>query len=275
LSDYLTAANLLRTTQLTSVKSVSPTVKTLSFKDKQCARAKPGQFLMLWIPGVDEIPLSILETSKNGVVSVAVKKVGEATKALHEKKRDETVGVRGPFGNSFTERGGKILMVGGGTGVAPLLFLSRRMVSKRAQTTFVLGAKTKKELLFRSQLQRLPKNNFQLVTSTEDGTCGITGLCTEPVNAILSKNKFDMIYACGPEKMIAKVFELAEKHQASFEASLERLMRCSIGLCGSCVIGKYRVCADGPIFKSKQLRHMTREFGAKKRDRYGQRVPLD
>jgi dihydroorotate dehydrogenase electron transfer subunit len=275
LSDYLTAANSLRTTQLISVQSASPTVKTLSFRDKECARAKPGQFLMLWIPGVDEIPLSIMETSKDDVISVAVKKVGEATNALHAKKKNDTIGVRGPFGNNFTPKGRKLLMVGGGTGVAPLLFLTRRMISKRTHTTFVLGAKTKNELLFMSQLRRLPKNRFQLVTSTEDGSCGVMGLCTQPVDKILSKDKFDMIFSCGPEKMVSKVFKLAEEHRVGFEASLERLMRCSIGLCGSCVVGKYRVCTDGPVFDSKQLRQMSSEFGITKRDRYGQRVHLD
>ena len=275
MSGYHIATNLLRTTQLLSVKSVSPTVKTLSFRDKECARAKPGQFLMLWIPGVDEIPFSVLEASEHGVVSVAVKKVGEATSALHEKKKGDTVGVRGPFGNSFNAKGRKLLMVGGGTGIAPLLFQTRKTIAKDAHTTFVLGAKTKSELLFFTELEKLPKNNFRLVTSTEDGSCGITGLCVEPVDDILSKEKFDMILACGPEKMIVKVFELAEKYHVRFEASLERLMRCSIGLCGSCVIGKYRVCTDGPVFTFKQLREMWGELGVMKRDRFGQKVPVD
>jgi len=275
LSGYHIAANLLRTTQLLSVKSVSPTVKMLSFIDKECARAKPGQFLMLWIPGVDEIPFSVLEASENGVVSVAVKKVGEATSALHEKRKGDTVGVRGPFGNNFNAKGRKLLMVGGGTGIAPLLFQTKRTKGKNAHTTFVLGAKTKNELLFLTELEKLPKNNFRLVTSTEDGSCGITGLCVEPVDDILSKEKFDMILACGPEKMIVKVFELAEKYHVRFEASLERLIRCSIGLCGSCVISKYRVCADGPVFTFKQLREMRGELGVTKRDRFGQKVPVD
>ena len=79
---------------------------------------------------------------------------------------------------------------------------------------------------------------------------------------------------CGPEPMIKKVFEIAEKYEVSFEASLERLMRCAIGLCGSCAIGKYRVCRDGPIFTSKQLREVEAEFGTSKRDFDGKRIPL-
>ncbi|MCK4474712.1 hypothetical protein KAU30_02620, partial [Candidatus Bathyarchaeota archaeon] len=129
MSAYHIAANRLRTTQILSVKDESSTVKTFTFKDRLCAKAKPGQFLMLWIPSVDEIPLSILDTEENGMVSVAVKKVGEATEALHNKKVGSVIGVRGPFGNSFTLKEGRVLMVGGGTGLVPLLFLAKKLAS--------------------------------------------------------------------------------------------------------------------------------------------------
>jgi dihydroorotate dehydrogenase electron transfer subunit len=257
------------------VKTVSPTVKVLSFADKESSKAKPGQFLMLWIPGIDENPFSVLETSEEKVVSVAVKKVGDATKALHARKKGDIIGIRGPFGNSFSAKGKKLLLVGGGTGVAPLIFLARKLIAERTEIAFVLGAKTKSELLFVNEMGKFPKDKFHLVSSTEDGTCGITGLCSEPVDKMLAKEKFDMVYSCGPEKMVAKVFELAEKHHIHFEASLERLMRCAIGLCGSCVIGKYRVCSDGPVFTSIQLREVKSEFGATKRDRYGKTTQLD
>ena len=270
-----TAANQLRTKPIISIKAESPTVKTFVFKDEQCARAKPGQFLMLWIPGVDEIPLSIMDAREDGRVAVSVKAVGEATLALHQKRAGETVGVRGPFGNSFTMNGRKPLMVGGGTGIAPLMFLTRRLISKAVSTAFVLGAKTKDELLFRSELERFGAKGVRLVTSTEDGSCGLTGMCTEPLEQMLAKEKFDVIYACGPEQMILKVFELAEEQGVEMQASLERLMRCAIGLCGSCVLGKYRVCADGPVFTSGQLRLVRDEFGLSKRDRCGKKVPLD
>ena len=102
MSAYRIATNKLRTTSILSVKTESPTVKTFTFKDKEYARAKPGQFFMLWIPGVDEIPLSILDVGEDGTVSVTVKKVGEATEALHRMGGGDFVGVRGPFGNSFT-----------------------------------------------------------------------------------------------------------------------------------------------------------------------------
>ena len=151
---YHIAANKLRTTHILNIKTESPTVKTFTFKDQQCGRAKPGQFLMLWIPSVDEIPLSILDAKENGMVSVAVQKVGEATSALHDKRIGELIGVRGPLGNSFTSKEGRILMVSGGTGTAQILFLADRLASKTAKLVFLLGAKTREELLFMNKSKR-------------------------------------------------------------------------------------------------------------------------
>lgn len=273
MSVYPTASNWLRTTPVHSVKKESPTVKTLTFKDDLCMKAKPGQFLMLWIPGVDEIPLSILNAEKDGTVSVAVKKVGEATQALHNMKVGGIIGVRGPFGNSFGVSTGKILMVGGGTGTVPLLFLSKRMPFGASKPTFVMGAKSEEELLFLNALRTLYDKKRVIVT-TEDGSCGFTGLCTQPLQELLAREKFDFVYACGPELMVRRVFDLTEKHGLELQASLERLMRCAIGLCGSCVLGRFRVCRDGPIFGSKQLREMKKEFGVSKRGFDGRKVPL-
>lgn len=272
MSAYLTATNTLRTTRVLGVKTEGATAKTFVFKDKLCAGARPGQFLMLWIPHVDEIPLSILGTG-DGQVSVTVKAVGDATKALNRMKPGEAVGVRGPFGNSFTEKAGKILLVGGGTGTAPLLFLTKKLCAKAGGLSFVIGAKARNELLFLDELVSMCSEENVLAT-TEDGSYGLKCLATEPLEKLLEKEKFDVIYTCGPELMMRRVFDLAEKDGILVEASLERLMRCGIGLCGSCVIGKYRVCRDGPVFNSAQLREVREEFGISKLGLAGDRVPL-
>ncbi len=267
-----TELNIIRTTRILSVTAESSTVKTFTLKDKHCAKAQPGQFLMLWIPGVDEIPLSIMDT-ENDVVSVSVKQVGEATRYMHHMKQGETVGVRGPFGNHFTETSGTALLVCGGTGAAPLLFLAKRLQVKSERLAFVVGAKTKTELLFLDDFNSVCTEQ-SLITTTEDGTYGLQCLVTEPLTKLLAETKFDMIYTCGPELMVSKIFDLAEQHGISFEASLERLMRCGIGLCGSCVIGKYRVCRDGPVFNSQRLREVKDELGISKIGFEGNRIPV-
>jgi len=99
-------------------------------------------------------------------------------------------------------------------------------------------------------------------------------LATEPLEKLLEKERFNVIYTCGPERMMRKVFDLAQKRKIAMEASLERLMRCGIGLCGSCVIGKYRVCKDGPVFTAAQLSEVTNEFGYSKLGFDGSRIEL-
>jgi dihydroorotate dehydrogenase electron transfer subunit len=227
---------------------------------------------MLWLPGIDEIPLSVMDVGKD-LVSVSVKQVGDATKHLHGMEAGATVGVRGPFGNSFTESRGRVLLVSGGTGTAPLLFLAKQLAAKTERLSFVEGAKTKDELLFIQELRGVC-NEKTFTTTTEDGTYGLQCLVTEPLAKLLDKENFDMIYTCGPEVMVKKIFELTEQRKLPLEASLERLMRCGIGLCGSCVIGKYRVCRDGPVFTAAQLREVKDELGISKLGFDGTRIPF-
>ena len=125
------------------------------------------------------------------------------------------------------------------------------------------GAKTKDELLFVRELGNVC-NEKSLITTTEDGTYGLQCMVTEPLAKLLDREKFDMIYTCGPEVMVKKIFDLTEQRKLPLEASLERLMRCGIGLCGSCMIGKYRVCRDGPVFTAAQLREVKDELGMSK-----------
>jgi len=262
----------MRTTQIVNVRSESPSTKTFSFTDKLCNKAKPGQFVMLWIPGIDEIPLSIMDVT-NGVTSVTVKAVGDATRHMHALEAGATIGIRGPFGNSFTESRGRVLLVGGGTGTAPLLFLAKQLAQKTERLSFVEGAKTKDELLFVKEIGGVCQEK-NIITTTEDGTAGLQCLVTQPLATLLDKERFDMIYTCGPEVMVKKIFEMTEQRKLPLEASLERLMRCGIGLCGSCVIGKYRVCRDGPVFNAAQLREVKDELGISKIGFDGSRIPF-
>jgi dihydroorotate dehydrogenase electron transfer subunit len=262
--------NLLRTLPILSVRQENLNTKTFSFKDKLCAGAEPGQFLMLWIPGVDEIPLSIMNAEK-GVVSVTVKSIGVATKALSKMENGEIIGVRGPFGNSFTQNSGRILLVGGGTGIAPLFFLGKKIINKAKKITFVIGAKTKKELLFLSSIKELCKTHT-LLSTTEDGSHGVKCIVTDALKTFIKCEKYDLVYACGPELMLRSIFDLTEKYKIPMQASLERFMRCGIGLCGSCIIGKHRVCRDGPIFNSEKLRELKDEFGISKLDECGKKI---
>jgi len=271
-SAYFNAVNRLRIVKIQEVRVESPTVKTFTFQDKICGKAEPGQFVMVWIPGVDEIPTS-LSTTSNSLTSITVAEVGEATKALHQRKRGDVLGIRGPYGNGFTLNSGNIMIVGGGTGMVPLMPLTEKLVKLAKKLTFLLGAKTRNELLFLDRInQTLSKVNAEMIATTEDGSYGLKGVVTDQAEKRLAEEKFDIIYACGPEQMMHKMFLLTERYHTPFQASLERIMRCAMGLCGSCVIGKLRVCKDGPVLTSEQLRTVKEEFGKFKRDFQGRKI---
>jgi len=273
LSVYLIETNFLRTVRIRNIFKESPLVKTFFFNDKLCAQSKPGQFIMIWLPGFDEVPMSISSTRPDGLTSATVANVGEATMLLHQKERGDIVGVRGPFGNSFKPIKGNVLLIGGGTGIAPLVFLAEKLAELRTEATFLLGAKTKEELLYLSKIDSvLSKTRGRIIASTEDGSYGYKGVVTELAEETLVKHRFDMIYACGKEPMLFEILKLSEKHKTHLQVSLERLMRCAIGLCGSCTIGKYRVCVDGPVFTNKQLQEVKSEFGLFKRDFDGRKI---
>jgi len=272
---HLNAVNRLRIVKIEEVAGESPTVKTFKFQDKLCEKAVPGQFVMVWIPRIDEIPTSLSTITPGGLTSITIAQVGEATKALHQRKRDDLLGIRGPYGKGFTLSSGKIMIAGGGTGVVPLMPLTEKLAKLAIKLTFLLGAKTKDELLFLDRInQTLSKCNAEIVATTEDGSYGLKGIVTDQAEQKLAIDKFDMIYACGPEQMMYKMFFLAERHRLPFQASLERIMRCAIGLCGSCVIGNLRVCRDGPVLTSEQLRMVKEDFGRFKRDFQGRKIPV-
>jgi len=274
LSGWHTDANQIRTVKIQSVKTETQRVKTFFFEDELCSSAKLGQFVMVWIPGVDEIPLS-LSSIGGKTSSVTVKEVGEATRALNRRRKNDIVGVRGPFGTHFKIAGREALVVGGGIGTASLMVLTRTLLDAKVKTTIIEGAKTQSELLFLDQLRDLSaKAGAEVFIATDDGSYGTKGLVTEAVERILSSRKFDTIYACGNEAMIRKVYLLAKKYDIPLQASLERIMLCAMGVCGSCVVGKYRVCKDGPVFDQNQLEEVEEELGRFKRDFKGERIPI-
>lgn len=274
MSDWLIETNRIRIVKIQRVKIETPKVKTFFFKDKLCSSAKAGQFVMVWIPGVDEIPLSLSSFGANKLSSVTVAEVGEATRTLNKMSNEDIIGIRGPFGNHFKIVGKKALVIGGGTGMAPLMMLIRNLLDEGIKTTVVEGAETLGELLFLDQIGSLAKSSFEVIFTTEDGSFGIKGVATDAAVRVLSSRKFDVIYACGPEKMVRKIYFLAKKYKTPLQASLERIMRCAVGICGSCVLGKYKVCRDGPVFDHMQLKGLEEDLGKFKYSFNGRRIAI-
>jgi len=264
-----------RITSIVEVIHESNDVRTVVVEDEFCSKAKPGQFAMVWVPSVGESPMCIYLLRSKLKVGFTVKPLGLVSSALANVKEGSVIGVTGPFGNSFTPITGSSLVVGGGTGLAPLIPLCRDLVDNGGSVTLILSGRSKESLIFLSESERMfSSKSMKLVVATDDGSLGYKGVASDCVDELLKNESYDMIYTCGPEIMMKKIFLSAEEKKIDLQASLERYMKCGIGLCGSCAIGKYLVCVDGPVFDSYQLREVAGEFGVFTRDSSGSRIPL-
>jgi len=165
-------------------------------------------------------------------------------------------------------------MIGGGTGAVPLLAFLRCLAPKGVECNFILGAKTSHELLFSTEIQRLctQTGGFFRVT-TDDGSAGTRGVATDEAARLLRVRTFDCVYTCRPEAMMKRTIDLAEHAHVPAQAGLERIIKCGSGVCGSCCIGPYLVCKDGPVFSSEVLIGLP-EFGESARDASGRPVGL-
>ncbi|HDM67088.1 MAG TPA: dihydroorotate dehydrogenase electron transfer subunit, partial [Thermoplasmatales archaeon] len=238
-------------------------VKTLRFHYHR--DVSPGQFFMIWIPGVDEIPLSSSFTREN-LKGVTFKRVGEATRQLFKLDKGDKIGIRGPYGNGFKLFGEHILFVGGGTGIATITPAAEEALKMGIEATIILGVKTKDELFFE---ERLKENGAKVYIATDDGTRGYKGFASELAIKLLKEEEFSLIITCGPELMMKQL--LLNRGDIPLQASLERYMKCGIGVCGHCCIGRgLRVCVDGPVFNHEVLEKLE-EFGVYTRDASGRR----
>jgi len=229
--------------------------------------AYPGQFVMLWLPGVDSIPMSL--SYLGDLKGVTSKSIGDATRKIEGLKVGDIIGIDGPLGNHFKIRGKKILVVAGGSGIASVITLIEYAKSLGKEVHVIFGAKTKREVIFE---ERIKNNSDGCIITTDDGSYGKKGTTIEALPEILGKG-FDEIITCGPEVMMKKLFEISLQNNILFQASIERVMKCGHGICDSCSFGGFLVCKDGPIFTEMDLIN-NEEFGKSRLDRSGKRVFL-
>jgi dihydroorotate dehydrogenase electron transfer subunit len=184
------------------VRSEAPLIKTFRL-DRQIDPA-PGQYCMVWVRGVDEIPMSF-----SGPDTITVQSVGEATRALFCLGAGSSLGIRGPLGNGFVLRGDRILLIGGGVGTAPLAFLGEQARKAGIEVSSLIGFRSSEDLIFKSRFENLGET----IITTDDGSLGIHGRVAAGLKE-LSLEDFSQIYLCGPEMMwdiISKTKEHAGK----------------------------------------------------------------
>ena len=249
------------------INEESPSIRTFFF-DSQFETMKPGQFVMVWVRGVDEVPMGL--SSKN---SITVQKVGEATSKLFELKEGDSFGLRGPFGRGFSlpSEGEKTLVIAGGVGAAPLAPYAEAARTAGSEVHTVLGARSAGDLIFEERFAEAGN----VYVSTDDGSKGTKGFVTDVLKG-LNLSVYDRIAVCGREIMMASVFRLLEDRKVleNSEFSLHRYFKCGIGVCGACCIDRsgLRVCRDGPVFSGVQL--LDSELGKYMRDASGRRVKI-
>ena len=252
---------LPRTARIRELINESPRVKTFVLDARIIA--KPGQYAMVWIPGVDEKPMSI---SRADPLTFTVANRGPFTERLFGFKIGDNLYFRGPFGNGFVIRAVKnVLLVGGGYGVAPLRFLAETALQKRMVPAVVIGARTASDVVLEEAFKELKVKTF---VATDDGTAGIKGSCVDVACSLMDKEKFNAVYSCGPEKMMVALAAECGKRGVKCQLSLERFIKCGIGVCGQCACGGLRVCHDGPVFDSRVLKGVD-DFGKRTRDASG------
>ena len=237
-------------------------------------KALPGQFVMLWIPGIDQKPFSISDC-EDGKIALTIFKRGPLTENLFTMKVGDQVGITGPFGTNFSQKSdAHYMMVAGGYGAAPLYFLAKQLAKTNSTVDFFLGARDINHLLFLDKIKTLPNTN--LVIATDDGSAGSKGFVTEELINYLKKdtNKQNiLVCTCGPEMMERKVLDIANEHGVDAEISIERFMKCGFGVCGQCCVDPIGLCmcTDGPVV-TKDIANQIIEFGKYHRDKSGAKI---
>jgi dihydroorotate dehydrogenase electron transfer subunit len=241
---------------------------TKSFYFKGGFHTDPGQFVMVWIPGVDEIPMGLSMIGET--MGITVHSVGDATEKMHALNEGDKIGIRGPYGKGFDILGDRLLVIGGGTGIASLMSAVEVAVKQGRDVQVAIGALTKEELLF---TERARKVGAKLEIATDDGSEGFEGFVSDLAGEMLSKENYDQILTCGPEAMMKKIIEHGKKQGIRTQVSMERFMRCGMGVCGSCAFDGLRICRDGPVFDSEEV-YGKEDFDTYRRDPSGKRIPL-
>jgi len=227
--------------------------------NKSLPELKPGQFVQVRIEGSPETflrrPISIHDVDyENNTIKLLVQIAGKGTEALSKLKTGDILNIIYPLGNSFSLpfEQSSVLLVGGGCGVAPLLFLGNYLKSKGHDPEILLGFRNSGRIVEYDEYSKIGSVHL----TTEDGSKGEKGFVTD--HPVLKEHHFDHVYCCGPESMMKAIADYCLKKSIICEVSLENLMACGFGVCLCCVVntvnGNLCTCIDGPVFNIKELK---------------------
>ena len=261
--------DLVRIAQVARDSSDTFTITTEPVDSRSLPAFQPGQFSMLYEFGVGEIPISI--SSDPGIpnrLCYTIRSVGAVTKALISHNPGDTIAMRGPFGSSWpmeSAKGGDVLLIAGGIGLAPLRPVIYEILAHRedyGRLVILYGARSPKDLLFRKELAEWAKlPNTQVLTTVDYGERtwrGYVGVVTKLFDFISIRPEQTTTMMCGPEIMMRFAVRGLQGRKFPEDRvflSMERNMKCAVGFCGHCQMGPYFICKDGPVFSYPQMRH--------------------
>lgn len=230
----------------------------LTLHSPELPELKPGQFVNVRVDGSSETflrrPISVYDVDvENKLLFLLVKIAGAGTAKLATLQIGASLNIVLPLGNGFTvPTSGECLLVGGGVGIAPLLYLAKTMKKSGIEPSILLGFRSKENVVLEEVFSKYGKVYY----TTEDGSYGEKGFPTQ--HRILTERKFDHIACCGPDPMMHAVARYAYANQINCEVSLENMMACGIGVCLCCVTetttGHKCVCSEGSVFNIKDLK---------------------
>lgn len=230
-----------------TVRTVEPdNYRTKTFVLDGSLDAVPGQFVMAWLPRFDEKPFSLVNANP---ITLMITDVGPFSHLVHQLQPGDRLWLRGPFGHGFSRDVAhrRVALVGGGYGVAPLLWLARALPD--AHRTIVIGARTAADLLYVKYFEALAGDSPQVevLTATEDGSQGSQGRVTDALAPRIAAGQVEALYACGPHGMLHALHNLCAAQAVPCQLSWEAYMRCGIGICGACEHDSQLLCLDGPV----------------------------
>ncbi len=264
---------LPRPYQVQRVRHEIPGTSTLELEPQDGSAIPPfasGQFNMLYVFGVGEIPISISgDPGRPAPLVHTTRAVGAVSRAMQALKPGDTIGVRGPFGSPWPieQAAGKdVVIIAGGIGLAPLRSTVYQLIARRKQygnVSLLYGARTPSDILYRHELERwrsrLDLDVYITVDRAEESWRGSVGVVTQLVRRAAFDPHKTLALICGPEIMMRFTAAELGKHDLSVEniyVSMERNMKCAVGLCGHCQYGPHFVCKDGPVFQYSRVQHL-------------------
>ncbi len=213
---------------------------------------EPGQFVMLWIPGEEEKPFSISKIGSD-FLEISVQTVGEFTKKINSLNEGDRISIRGPYGNSFeVAQNERALLVGGDMCKTQVRGLAHYMLENKIEFKALFGGRFKEQLIFVEDTY-----SGKVTYVTNDGSYGKAGMISDHFVSLINEFKPTAIYCCGPEGMMQYVANVADEFNIKSFFALEKVMKCGVGVCGSCCLhdGR-RICKEGPIFNSSALKEL-------------------